>query len=123
LSRTGYETTMVLVTRNDLNLSSGKLAAQCSHATAECILKAKLQSPQILDKYLKSGARKIVCATTNVDTLKRIYGEAKDAGLICYMVRDAGHTEIPAGTVTVVGIGPGMRNSIDKITSSLPLVK
>jgi PTH2 family peptidyl-tRNA hydrolase len=114
---------MVLVTRNDLNLSSGKLAAQCSHATAECILKAKLQSPQILDKYLKSGARKIVCSTTNVDTLKRIYGEAKDAGLICYMVRDAGHTEIPAGTVTVVGIGPGMRNSIDKITSSLPLVK
>ncbi len=114
---------MVLVTRNDLNLSSGKLAAQCSHATAECVLKAKRQSPQILDKYLKTGARKIVCTTTNVDALKRIYGEAKDAGLICYMVRDAGHTEIPAGTVTVVGIGPGMRNSIDKITSSLPLVR
>ena len=123
MSKTGYETTMVLVTRNDLNLSSGKLAAQCSHATAECILKAKRQSPQILDKYLKTGARKIVCTTTNVDALKRIYGEAKDAGLICYMVRDAGHTEIPAGTVTVVGIGPGVRASIDKITSSLPLVK
>ena len=123
MSKTGYETTMVLVTRNDLNLSSGKLAAQCSHATAECVLKAKRQSPQILDKYLKTGARKIVCTTTNVDALKRIYGEAKDAGLICYMVRDAGHTEIPARTVTVVGIGPGMRNSIDKITSSLPLVK
>lgn len=123
MSKTGYETTMVLVTRNDLNLSSGKLAAQCSHATAECILKAKRQSPQILDKYLKTGARKIVCNTTNVDELKRIYGQAKDAGLICHMVRDAGHTEIPAGTVTVVGIGPGIRSSIDKITSSLPLVK
>ena len=123
MSKTGYETTMVLVTRNDLNLSSGKLAAQCSHATAECVLKAKRQSPQILDKYLKTGARKIVCTTTNVDALKRIYGEAKDAGLICHMVRDAGHTEIPAGTVTVVGIGPGIRSSIDKITSSLPLVK
>ena len=123
MSKTGYETTMVLVTRNDLNLSSGKLAAQCSHATAECILKAKRQSPQILDKYLKTGARKIVCTTTNVDELKRIYGQAKDAGLICHMVRDAGHTEIPAGTVTVVGIGPGIRSSIDKITSSLPLVK
>ena len=78
MSKTGYETTMVLVTRNDLNLSSGKLAAQCSHATAECILKAKRQSPQILDKYLKTGARKIVCNTTNVDELKRIYGQAKD---------------------------------------------
>jgi PTH2 family peptidyl-tRNA hydrolase len=114
---------MVLVTRNDLNLSIGKLAAQCSHATAECVLKAKRQSPQILDKYLKTGARKIVCATSNVDSLRKIFGEAKDAGLICYMVKDAGHTEIPAGTVTVVGIGPGIRKSIDKITSSLPLVR
>jgi len=39
------------------------------------------------------------------------------------MVTDAGHTEIPAGTVTVVGIGPGPRSEIDALTSSLPLVK
>jgi PTH2 family peptidyl-tRNA hydrolase len=58
-----------------------------------------------------------------LDALKRIYGQAKEAGLICHMVNDAGHTEIPAGTTTVVGIGPGIRNSIDKITSSLPLLK
>ncbi len=123
MPRPEYETTMVLVTRSDLNLSKGKLAAQCSHATAECVLKAKRQSPTILEKYLKSGARKIVCSTSSLDALKRIYGQAKEAGLICYMVNDAGHTEIPAGTTTVVGIGPGMRSSIDKITSSLPLLK
>ena len=32
---------MVLVTRSDLKLSRGKLAAQCGHAVAECVLKAK----------------------------------------------------------------------------------
>ncbi|MFQ3343559.1 MAG: peptidyl-tRNA hydrolase Pth2 [Candidatus Poseidoniales archaeon] len=123
MPRPDYETTMILVTRSDLNLSKGKLAAQCSHATAECILKAKRQSPTILEKYLKSGARKIVCSVSSLDSLKRIFGEAKEAGLICHMVTDAGHTEIPSGTVTVVGIGPGIRNSIDQITSSLPLLK
>ena len=117
------ELTMVLVTRSDLALSKGKLAAQCSHATAECILKAKRTAPKILEKYRTDGARKIVCSTGNLDSLKRIFGEANEAGLICYMVKDAGHTEIPSGTVTVVGIGPGPRSSIDQITSSLPLVK
>ena len=32
--------TMVLVTRKDLSLSRGKLAAQCGHAAVECALKA-----------------------------------------------------------------------------------
>ena len=117
------ELTMVLVTRSDLTLSKGKLAAQCSHATAECILKAKRITPKILEKYRANGARKIVCSASNLESLKRIFGEANEVGLICYMVKDAGHTEIPSGTVTVVGIGPGPRSTIDTITSSLPLVK
>ena len=61
------ELTMVLVTRSDLNLSKGKLAAQCSHATAECILKAKRTAPKTLERYLAKGARKIVCSTSNLD--------------------------------------------------------
>ena len=84
------ELTMVLVTRSDLILSKGKLAAQCSHATAECILKAKRIAPKILEKYRTNGARKIVCSASNLDNLKRIFGEANEAGLICYMVKDAG---------------------------------
>jgi len=37
-------------------------------------------------------------------------------------VKDAGHTEIPPGTVTVVGLGPGPRGEIDKITGHLQLM-
>ena len=81
------ELTMVLVTRSDLTLSKGKLAAQCSHATAECILKAKRVAPKILEKYRSNGARKIVCSASNVDNLKRIFGEANEAGLIWLFVR------------------------------------
>ena len=42
------ELTMVLVTRKDLKLSKGKLAAQCSHAAVECALKAKRIRPNEL---------------------------------------------------------------------------
>ena len=114
---------MVLVTRSDLKLSKGKLAAQCGHAVAECVLKAKREQPRMLKRYMSEGARKIVCETSDIESLRRLFGDARVCGLVCYMVTDAGHTEIPAGTVTVLGIGPGPRSEIDALTSSLPLVK
>ena len=114
---------MVLVTRDDLDLSRGKLAAQCGHAVAECVLKAKREEPRMLKRYMKEGSRKVVCTATNLEVLRRLFGDARVCGLVCYMVTDAGHTEIPAGTVTVLGIGPGPRSEIDPLTSSLPLVK
>ena len=117
------ELTMVLVTRKDLALSRGKLAAQCSHAAAECVLKANRDVPATLNAWRDNGARKIVCEASSLDALKRLFGEAQAAGLVCYMVKDAGHTEIPAGTVTVVGIGPGPRRSFDSLTGSLGLVR
>lgn len=116
------ELTMVLVSRADLKLSSGKLAAQCSHATAECILKAKKSMPRELDRYLREGARKIICKTENLQSMKEIYTKAKKSKLISHMVTDAGHTEIPPGTITIVGIGPGPRKMIDKITGTLSLM-
>ena len=116
------ELTMVLVTRNDLQLSKGKLAAQCSHAAAECILVARRVTPRELDRYMRSGARKVVCKADDLTQLKKVHSSAKKAGLVCFLVKDAGHTEIPPGTETVVGIGPGPRKEIDKITGALKLV-
>lgn len=113
---------MVLVTRQDLQLSKGKLAAQCAHAAADCVLSAKRSNPRTLDQYLRRGARKIVCKVPDLISLKQVYSRAKKAGLVCQLVTDAGHTEIPPGTETVVGIGPGPRGEIDKITGQLSLV-
>ena len=63
------ELTMVLVTRQDLQLSKGKLAAQCAHASAECVLSAKRSSPRSLDRYLSRGARKIVCKVPDLSLI------------------------------------------------------
>ena len=122
MSRTPPELTMVFIARKDLKLSAGKLAAQVGHATAECITKAERTEPRLLDRYMKVGQRKVVCQAANEDELRRLFGEAKEAGIIAALITDAGHTEIPPGTVTVAGLGPGSRDEIDTITGSLPLL-
>ena len=44
------EVTMVLVTRDDLKLSKGKLAAQCSHAAVNCAMKAKRKAVRLYER-------------------------------------------------------------------------
>ncbi len=116
------EITMVIVTRADLKLSTGKLAAQCGHAVMECTLKAKKETPRSLERYRREGARKIVLAVKDQREIEMLHNQIKGYGLICHLVRDAGHTEVPSGTVTVLGIGPAPRKEIDKFTSDLQLL-
>ena len=117
------QSTMVIIARADLQLSKGKFAAQAAHAAVKCALTAKRSAPRQLEQWNSAGARKVVCEARNLDSLKRLYGEAKAVDLVAEMITDAGHTEIPAGTVTCMAIGPGPRRAIDALTERLPLMK
>ena len=123
MSRNLSEISMIIITRKDLKLSSGKLAAQAGHAAVNCALTARKLKPKLLEEWRNSGSRKIVCQVNNLEAMKRLYGEARELGLVTEMVKDAGRTEIPTGTITLLGIGPGPRRVIDELTGTLPLVK
>ena len=112
---------MVLIVRSDLKLSSGKIVAQTGHAAVEVALKAKRNEGDLLTRWRSEGARKIALKVPDEDSLKRLYDEATDAGLVTYLVKDAGHTEIPPGTLTVVGI-LGPRRSVDILVGDLSLL-
>ena len=72
--------------------------------------------------WLDEGQKKIVLKVKDTKELF-FYKEAAEAqGLITALIKDAGHTEIPAGTITCLGIGPAPEEDIDKITGSLPLM-
>ena len=113
--------TMVLVVRSDLKLSSGKIVAQTGHAAVEVALKAKRNEGDLLARWRNEGARKIALKVPDEDTLKRLYGDAVDSGLVAYLVKDAGHTEIPPGTLTVVGI-LGPRRAVDSLVGEFSLL-
>ena len=113
---------MVLITRRDLKLSKGKLAAQCAHAAVKCALRARSRKARLVERWSKGGARKIVLECEDVKQLLQLKEEAKAAGMIAMIIEDAGHTEIPAGTITVLGIGPAPKSSIDDLVKHLKLV-
>lgn len=53
--------------------------------------------------------------------LVEIAKQAKAEGLLTNIVHDAGHTQIPAGSKTVCGVGPGPAKLIDQVTGHLKL--
>ena len=114
---------LALVTRADLDLSRGKLAAQCSHAAVACAATARCVAARLAERWRAAGGRTIVLQVPDLTALERLYGEARAAGLVSEMIRDAGHTEVPAGTVTVVGIGPAPVHALDALIGELETVR
>lgn len=110
---------MALIVRGDLSLSAGKTAVQCAHAAVQCALLARRQHARLMERWRTAGARKICLVADDLPSLHRLANEAQQANLSYYLVQDAGHTEVPAGTVTVLGIGPAPRRSLDLITGDL----
>jgi PTH2 family peptidyl-tRNA hydrolase len=117
-----YEYKMVIVTREDLKLSPGKLAAQVAHAAVACALETKKLNSKWFTKWQKQGGKKAVVKVENEKDFYLLEEKAKKLNIFTYIVEDAGLTEIPSGTKTVLGIGPAPDNIIDQVTGDLPLV-
>lgn len=117
-----FEYKMVIVTRKDLPLSAGKLAAQASHAAVTCTLLTKQQKPLWFSKWQNEGAKKVVVKVERLEEFFLLKERAERLGIATNIVVDAGHTEIPEGTQTVLGIGPAPNSLIDQVTGALPLL-
>lgn len=120
-SGSDFEYKLVVVTRKDLELSPGKMAAQVAHAAVSCALKAKAKKPKLFNDWLSEGQRKIVVRVDDLKALEEIMRKASSEGLIAEMIIDAGLTEVPPGTVTCVGIGPARADEVDRVTGHLKL--
>ena len=112
---------MVVVVRTDLGISKGKMAAQVAHAAVDCSLKSKKSDSSNFKKWFDEGQKKVVVKGQNESTLRDLQQHAREVGLVSSLVTDAGLTEVPAGTVTCLGIGPAADSEIDSITGDYPL--
>lgn len=111
---------MVFVVRTDLSMTKGKIAAQCGHATLMCYKSVQKHAPSILDRWERLGQAKIALKCSGggegggegssldgEEELETLAGVAASLGVVARIVRDAGRTQIKAGSATVLGIGPG----------------
>lgn len=113
---------LVIVVRTDLKLSPGKLAVQVAHAATTCAITAEKEEQRYFKLWFNEGQKKVVVKVPSERELHELKDTARAKGLIAHLIQDAGMTEIPAGTTTVLGIGPGPNAIVDSVTGRLPLL-
>ncbi|KJE89010.1 hypothetical protein CAOG_000571 [Capsaspora owczarzaki ATCC 30864] len=76
---------------------------------------------QVVRAWSRQAHAKVVLKTPDEASLFELQRKARQAGLVSYIVRDAGRTQIAAGSRTVLAVGPGPVATIDKVTGGLKL--
>ncbi|KAJ3790335.1 PTH2-domain-containing protein [Lentinula aff. detonsa] len=113
------ECKMVLVVRTDLNMSTGKIAAQ--HATLACYKTLLSSNPAFLRQWERTGQTKIVLKCYSEEELLTLQAQAQSLNLCARSIQDAGRTQIAAGSRTVLGIA-GSARLVNRITGTLRLL-
>lgn len=65
---------------------------------------------------------KIVLGVKDEKDMLALKDKAQDKGLITWIIRDAGRTQVESGTQTCCAIGPGKISEIDSVTKHLELL-
>lgn len=110
---------LVILVREDLKMSMGKLGAQCGHASVEAISTA---DEKIVEEWRNEGMKKVVLKVKNLDELFDLKKLAKKEGLNVVLIKDAGLTEFKNPEITCIGIGPDKEDKIDKVTGKLKML-
>lgn len=126
----GEECKLMLVVRTDLGMNKGKIAAQCSHATLSCYKKLSTKaitnpmSPEaaILRQWERQGQAKVAVQCKSEEELMTLLAKAQSLGINAQYIRDAGRTQIEAGTTTVLGVGPAPKSLVNQVTGNLKLL-
>ena len=116
------ECKQVIVVRADLKMGKGKTCAQVAHASISSAEKAMKFERDWYEAWIREGQKKVVVKVQNERELFELYEMAKGQGLPCYIVNDAGLTQLAPGTTTTLGIGPAPEELIDKLTGDLKLL-
>lgn len=112
----------VIVVRNDLQMSKGKLAVQVAHAAVSSTDQARKHHPSWYNSWISDNQRKICVKVNTESELRKIKGNADEDGIPNSLIQDAGLTQLEPGTTTCLGIGPAPSEIIDRYTGDLKLL-
>lgn len=124
----------VIVVRNDLKMSKGKMSAQVAHASLGAFLVERytgdgyrgnvicIEETDAKEKWINGSFFKIVLKVDSEEELLEIKKKCDTEGIENKLICDEGHTVFSEPTNTCLGIGPDFENKIDKITGHLKLM-
>lgn len=108
----------VLLLRADLDVSEGKVIAQACHASLGAYKKCE---SELKREWEAQGQKKVVLWVDNEDEIFARAERAKELDIACFLVKDAGKTELAPGTTTAAGLGPAREQVLDRVTGDLPI--
>jgi len=112
----------VILIRTDLKMSTGKKCAQACHASVSASDLTKMQDNNTWKDWSQSGQKKVILKVSSKEDINLLYSKVIKQKIPCFLVKDAGLTQLEPGTTTALGIGPVLSTKIDKITGDLPLL-
>ncbi|MCG3215914.1 MAG: peptidyl-tRNA hydrolase Pth2 [Candidatus Heimdallarchaeota archaeon] len=117
-----FEYKQVIAVRTDLKMSKGKTAVQVAHGSLSAYVKTKRIYPDWADNWFSEGQKKITVKVKSEEEILQLANNAKRLEVPFSVINDAGLTQLPPGTTTVIGIGPTRNQIVDKISGDLPLL-
>ena len=123
----------VIVMRKDLGMRKGKMIAQGAHASMRVLLQAgtlaedrtqfTLSTWPALGAWLGGRFTKVCVSVDSEAALDAIVEKAREAGVPCALIVDAGQTEFHGvPTKTCCAVGPAWTDEVDAITGGLSLL-
>ncbi|RPG76853.1 MAG: peptidyl-tRNA hydrolase [Euryarchaeota archaeon TMED248] len=116
------EVKMVFIINSELKMGKGKIAAQVGHAAVSSTLKSGDKTPELLEAWLASGQKKICVKGNDAEHLLQLEKQSRERDITTVKINDAGHTQIPSGSLTVLSLGPDLETNLNKITGDLKLL-
>jgi len=110
----------VILVREDLKMSAGKLGAQVGHASVEATLKSDRAK---IEQWRRHGMKKVVLSVKDENELLKYKKTAVGLKLTNALIVDAGRTFFDKPTTTCLAIGPDKEDKIDKVTGHLKMLK
>jgi len=114
---------------HDIGMSAGKMAAQVGHAVGMLYIKYMMHIGLLSDQKLKiwqewqEDSFRKVTLTANDSKWNKLKSQLPDLGIEHSMVIDAGLTEIPRGSETVIGVWPMRKSSRPPLLRKLQVLK
>jgi len=112
---------MVFVVNTSLPMTPGKIAAQVAHAAVDLyqtLMSNQEENGLNMSQWLENGAKKVVLSGENEAQLLQLESLCIQAKLPKSLIQDAGLTQIPSGSRTVLGVF-GAVSEVDKVTGKL----